>query len=236
VSSDAIKNLVRRYASVPERPVRYRPHSWASKGEADYALLWDSNFTSEAKNHPSDRLINAKQLQARALLTKPEDEAGLRQLFVLVMAWGTGTSNPRSYRNTRIALADPRLDEALKSTATLCRGDRLGDTAAAYAAWQVSGIRRSYFTKWFRFAGHVADREWQPLILDDRVLQTLYVTLGIRTKDLTDSRFWRDRYTAYVATVHSWAEQLGDVSAQRIEWVLFMHNGRDHPDAPLSNR
>jgi hypothetical protein len=59
-----------------------------------------------------------------------------------------------------------------------------GDTSpleTAHAAWKVRGVGRSFFTKWFAFAGRVDGRVWQPLILDDRVSATLNRTLDIST-------------------------------------------------------
>jgi hypothetical protein len=99
----------------------------------------------------------------------------------------------------------------------------------AYQAWAVVGVRRSFFTKWFRFAGRRPSRDWQPLILDDRVLKTLNHCLKVSTRQLADSRSWAKRYRAYVEAMHDWARQLSAsdtlVTADRLEWILFSHAG-----------
>lgn len=65
------------------------------------------------------------------------------------------------------------------------------------------------------------------MILDDRVLKSLNRTLGITTRELSDSRRWADRYESYVQAMHWWASELSgtDLSPQRLEWILFLHNG-----------
>lgn len=221
-----VRRLLETYTDEPERPVRYRPRSWTESEDPDYSLLHDPKLTRPTRCDPRDRLVHRETLEKYAARVPTTDEEALRQLFVLVMVWGSGTSNTRSYRYTRDALADPRLDTALRVTAEACREPGITRLEDAYRAWRVTGVRRSYFTKWFRFAGYVPDRSWQPLILDDRVLNSLNATLNLSTHDLAGSNRWATRYRAYVELVHEWADDLEGITAQRIEWVLFMHNGR----------
>jgi len=149
------------------------------------------------------------------------------------MAWGSGTSAPRSYRNLAAAVADPRLVPVLRDTLQLCREDGMDALGEAYTRWRVNGIQRSYFTKWFAFAGRQEGRAWQPLILDDRVLATLSETLGITTRDLAGSRRWAQRYVAYVEALHAWAaDDYHGSTADRLEWIMFCHNGSSDLDQP----
>jgi hypothetical protein len=83
--------------------------------------------------------------------------------------------------------------------------------------------------KWFAFAGRTPGREWQPLILDDRVLRTLNDTFGLSTRTLAGSRNWGARYSAYVRHLRTWSRTLldegVDCTAERLEWIFFLHNG-----------
>lgn len=158
------------------------------------------------------------------------DGVAVRQAFVLVMAWGSGTSNTRSHRYTRKALAAPTCTTQLVRAADSCRR---GDLIEAYSGFSVPGVGRSFFTKWFAFAGHLPGRAWQPLILDDRVLRTLNKTLGLSTRALAGSPHWGRRYAAYVEHLHAWSREV-HCSAERLEWILFAHNGDPMP-APVTS-
>jgi hypothetical protein len=112
----------------------------------------------------------------------------------------------------------------------------LGDGAIehAHATFRLPGVRQAFFTKWFAFAGRVPNRAWQPLILDSRVYATLNDTLMISTTSLAGSRNKAARYRAYVEAMHAWARDLSadgrTVTAERLEWVLFEHNGKPRPE------
>lgn len=110
-----------------------------------------------------------------------------------------------------------------------------GSLEQAQHDFHLAGVGQPFFTKWFTFAGHVPDRAWQPLILDSRVLATLYSTLGVTTVAMAGTRFRKARYRAYVETMHSWSQdltQLGmDTKPERLEWVLFEHKGKPLPAA-----
>ncbi|MFI5712121.1 hypothetical protein [Kribbella sp. NPDC051620] len=161
----------------------------------------------------------------------------MRQALVLVMAWGSGRMDSRTIRHTGWALARPEATHQMLTSAAerLRSADALegGSLERAYQAWRVPGIRRSFFTKWFAFAGYVPDRSWQPLILDDRVLRTLNRTLNTSTRALAGSRLWSRRYSAYVEAVHRWSGELSetglDIDAGQLEWILFKHNGAALP-------
>jgi len=114
---------------------------------------------------------------------------------------------------------------ALRTSAERLRdADSTVALAEAYAGWRCPGVGPSFFTKWFAYAGRHAGRDWQPLILDDRVYRALNTTLEVRLVDLAGSRSRAARYRAYVEAVHAWSRAL-DVPAERVEWVLFRDNG-----------
>jgi hypothetical protein len=156
------------------------------------------------------------------------DDTALLRAFLLVQAWGAGVTGTRTIRHTATAFAHrERLVDALRTSAERLRhADETAELAEAYERWRCPGVGPSFFTKWFAYAGRRDGRDWQPLILDDRVYRALNRTLDVRLVDLAGSRSRADRYRAYVEAVHAWARGLG-IAAERLEWVLFRDNGRD---------
>jgi hypothetical protein len=192
---------------------------------AEARILCDERWTSPAG-------VSGRRIVDRAALVDLcggvdlAAELPVRQAFTLVVAWGSGMSNTRSYRNLPAALADPGCYPTLASSARSCRD---GDLTAAYAGFSLPGVTRGFATKWFALAGRTPGRGWQPLILDRRVLASLTRTLGVQASAFTASRRWADRYPAYVHAIHAWSRALGDCSAERLEWILFAHGGRPLP-------
>ncbi|MFC4018838.1 hypothetical protein ACFOW4_12920 [Micromonospora sp. GCM10011542] len=130
----------------------------------------------------------------------------------------TGTSS--TINHYKIGRTRPRL----------CREGKLDE---AYCRFSLAGVGRSFYTKWFAFAGRAEDRPWQPLILDDRVFRTFNDTLGIFTVRLAGTRRRDRRYCAYVEHLHLWSNSVREAgiqcSAERLEWILFAHNGAALP-------
>jgi hypothetical protein len=222
--------LVRTYNGRWPSPVRFRPASWYSAiGRGAGEWLTRDDLTYPSATYSGDRIVSAEAVERACRLVMLDEPDELRRAFVLVMAWGSGTSAPRSYRNTAAALGDRRLDSALRDTASLCREDDISGLEDAYRIFHVDGIGRSFFTKWFRFVGRIEGRRWQPLILDNRVLATLNESLHVSTTDLAKTNWRAARYRAYVETLHYWAAYLSDhgiaADAHRLEWILFCHNG-----------
>lgn len=158
-----------------------------------------------------------------------DDEAVLAA-FVLVMAWGSGTSNSRSLRNTRNALQDTEAAAtALRDSAIALRAIQHVDDPAiadAHQGFYLPGVREAFFTKWFAFAGFVHERDWQPLILDSRVRATLHTSLDVWLNRMTDSHNDPARYIAYINAMHHWAAKLPQpLNSTRLEWIMFRHNG-----------
>nr|WP_236745963.1 hypothetical protein [Mycobacteroides abscessus] len=159
------------------------------------------------------------------------DDDAVIAAFVLVMAWGSGTSNSRSLRNTRRALIDvSTAASVLRESATALRAvEQVTDPIIAdtHRQFVLPGIGEAFFTKWFAFAGYVTGRQWQPLILDSRVRRTLHHTLDTWLNQLTDVHRDPERYIAYLTAMHRWAAELPQpVSATQLEWIMFTHKGR----------
>jgi hypothetical protein len=159
------------------------------------------------------------------------DDGAVVAAFVLVMAWGSGTSNNRSLRNTSNALRDTAAATAvLRQSANALRSIKMvSDSAIAdvHRCFSLPGVGEAFFTKWFAFAGFVPNRDWQPVILDRRVRATLHRTLDVWLNQLTNRRSDPARYVAYLIAMHRWAAELPQpITATQLEWIMFTHNGR----------
>jgi hypothetical protein len=230
--------LIDQYVGKTAQPVRFRLPSWeaalADVPGRPTKLLSDPAITTEPTNQSfralGDRVVAREAvIDACSNLNLADDEAVI-SVFALVMAWGSGTSNSRSLRYTNKALQDPTAASVLRESATTLRAiQRVTDPGIADAHHQFSlpGVGEAFFTKWFAFAGVVPGRDWQPLILDSRVRATLHTTLDIWLNQLTDTHRDPERYVAYLTAMHRWApELLQTMTATRLEWIMFTHNGR----------
>lgn len=216
---EQLQRLVVGYGECAQKPVRFRPGTWhprlASHGAAHVLDIGVESLGKPA----GDRLIERGDL-ARLRDLAGDDPDGLRDLFVAVMVWGSGTTNGRGPRYTEAALSDPRLPRVLRTTRHAVRS---GDLSGAYRQFVLSGVGRSFFTKWF---AAVDDREAaceRALILDDRVFRSLNA-LGWSSWKAAGTRHWPTRYTTYVSAMHVWASELG-VTPDWLEWLLFHLNG-----------
>lgn len=233
---DGLAALVEHYRGKAQAPVPFYPRTWEQAVDdirpRSTVLLRDDRVTSE--DGPR-RTVSRVSLIAACQKMNLDDRQSVVETFVLVMAWGTGITGSRGVRNTRLAVAaGPAAIKCLAESArALRRSSSLDDPALleTYRTWCVPQVGRSFFTKWFAFAGRLATgtRPWNPLILDKRVYESLNRTLAVSTIDLAGSRLRRRRYWAYVAAMHDWAALLHtagqDVDADRLEWILFTHNG-----------
>ncbi|GAA4796656.1 hypothetical protein GCM10023220_24480 [Streptomyces ziwulingensis] len=199
--------------------MRFRPGTWRSRLEPlGAAHVLDIGV-------PSAHGANGDRLVARADLTELRDRVGddadgLRDLFVAVMIWGAGTTNGRGPRYTEAALADPRMPAVLRTTREAVRG---GDLSGAYRKFVLTGVGRSFFTKWLAAVDDRRAGRDRALILDDRVFRSLNA-LGWSSWETAGTRHWPTRYATYVSSVHGWASSMG-VTADRLEWLLFHLNG-----------
>ncbi|MCC0580203.1 8-oxoguanine DNA glycosylase OGG fold protein [Streptomyces californicus] len=216
---EQLQRLVVRYGECVQKPVRFRPGTWHPR-LASHAAAHVLDMGVESLGKPaSDRLIERGDLACIRDLAG-DDPDGLRDLFVAVMVWGSGTTNGRGPRYTEAALSDPRLPRVLRTTRHAVRS---GDLSGAYRQFVLSGVGRSFFTKWF---AAVDDREAtceRALILDNRVFRSLNA-LGWSSWKAAGTRHWPTRYTTYVSAMHVWASELG-VTPDWLEWLLFHLNG-----------
>ncbi|WP_406166309.1 hypothetical protein [Streptomyces sp. NBC_00996] len=222
---EQLQRLVVRYRDCEQTPVRFRPGTWRSRLDPHGAAHVLDIGVEYANGSSGDRLIS------RGDLVDLRDRVGddpdsLRDLFVAVMIWGSGTTNGRGPRYTEAALSDARMPAVLQTTREAVRQ---GDLREAYRRFVLSGVGRSFFTKWFAAVDERDGMCGRALILDDRVFRSLNA-LGWSSWKAAGTRHWPTRYATYVSFVHGWASSLG-VTADRLEWLLFHLNGRvDEPE------
>lgn len=226
----ALHALIAEFESRAQSPVTFRPPSWSRVLGSDTPaldVLIDEQYTLQAAGNNSDRTVDRQQLHDYVSKTDTMDDTSLLRAFLLVQAWGTGTTGNRTLGHTARAFNDrDNLLHSLRTTTEILRtSDDPSSLAKAYSSWKCAGVGKSFFTKWFAFAGVKERRPWQPLIMDVRVLNTLNNSLGLTTTQLAGTRLWRRRYQSYVEAVHDWAVET-ETDPQRLEWVLFMQNGR----------
>ncbi len=147
------------------------------------------------------------------------DEA-LTRLFVATMLWGSGTTNGRGPRYTAAALGDPNLIAVLARTA---ESARQGHLEQGYADFRVSGVGRSFLTKWLWAVALPCDMARPPLILDDRVIATAN-RLGYYFRPTAHR--WAKRYEIFCDRAAEWAQEVGAglstrVTPEHIEMLLF---------------
>lgn len=170
----ALTDLVAAHADDEPTAVRFRPRTWdstlADVEPAIRSVLHDDAITGPSVQVDGDRVVDRDAVLRVAGSTDVADTDDLLRAFLLVQAWGAGTSGGRTLRHTATAFAHrDQLVTALHTSAERLRGSH--DTsalAAAYSGWSCPGVGPSFFTKWFTFAGRRESRGWQPLILDER--------------------------------------------------------------------
>jgi len=232
---------VRHYGGTTQDSVPFRPSSWERALQAVVpaatTLLRDGTVTRpvEEVGRAGDRLVTRDDLRQACGRVDPANQSSVLSAFVLVMASGSGLTGGRRLRYTAAALQDPdRAHRVLRAGAETLRSASTpedGSIARAHRAFRLPGVGQACFTKWFAFAGHVEGRDWQPLILDQRVYATLNSTLDVSTRSLAETKGRAARYTAYVAALHDWAQRLDlpGVTGERLEWILFQHRGAELP-------
>lgn len=231
-----ISELLDAYRGEAQGPVRYRPATWLASLEpagvdpAVLTVLTDDAWTTPA-TRTGDRLVDRADLERLIDAMDIDGDVEVLRAFLLTQAWGTGTTGSRTIRHTTNAFRhrDALITGLRRSMDTLRGASTTEGLAIAFQDWAVPSVGQSFLTKWFAHAGCVAGRDWQPLILDQRVLRTLNSTLSITTKQLAGTGRRSQRYRAYVDAVHTWArEDEHGATASWIEWVLFQHNGAEH--------
>ncbi|GAA5008294.1 hypothetical protein GCM10025734_50250 [Kitasatospora paranensis] len=143
---ERLRPLVEAHRDRRQAPVRFRPqtwHPWLEPHAAAHVLALGARIGGAGHG---DRLISRDDLAALRQEATGNEPDRLRDLFVAVMIWGSGTTNGRGPRYTADALSDPRLPHVLRTTRSAVRAGRL---SAAYDGFALRGVGRSFFTKWF---------------------------------------------------------------------------------------
>ncbi|WP_425320177.1 hypothetical protein [Mycobacterium fragae] len=176
---------------------------------------------------PVPAAIHRSDLARLAAKTDWQSDDDVRKLFVMTMAWGSGTTNGRGPRYTEAALSSaekPALAALREARSRL----RSGEIAAAYdCADRLEGVGPAFLTKWLWVVGTTVKTDWTPLILDSRVWGGLR---GLKwdSRKAAKSRRWGDRYVTYLQACTAWASQLdkvhGGTTPEDIEYSLFMWN------------
>ena len=241
--------LLSAYRNCVQGPVRYRPSSWdAALREVSGTptkLLIEHTFTTETSRERfrprGDRDVTREGVVRACEQMRLDNDVEVIRAFVLVMAWGSGTTNNRSLRNTTKALADAGHAATVlrESAGQLRAAGEFDDVIDIHRGFHLPGVGEPFFTKWFAFAGRSPGRDWQPLILDSRVRATLNTTLGVRLNQLAARRNDPYRYVAYLEAVHEWSaeatESIDSMTADRLEWILFHWNGKPIEDLRRRN-
>lgn len=170
--------------------------------------------------------IHRSNLATLAAETDWQNDDEVRKLFVMTMAWGSGTTNGRGPRYTDAALSsvEKPVLSALREARSLVQSDRI---AEAYdCASQLEGIGPAFLTKWLWVVGTTVETKQSPLILDSRVWGGLR-GLGWDSQKAANSKKWGDRYVSYLQACSAWAAQLestiqGGATPEDIEYSLFM--------------
>ncbi|MGA5876607.1 hypothetical protein ACPC3D_12360 [Streptomyces cellulosae] len=117
---EQLRKLVDRYRGCEQRPVRFRPKTWRARLEAhDAAHVLDVGVACTTGTS-GDRLIDRGDL-ARLRDAVDDDPGSLRDLFVAVMIWGSGTTNGRG---PRYADRDTRTRHCPTGGCRTCSGAR----------------------------------------------------------------------------------------------------------------
>jgi len=231
---------------VPVRPATWLP--WLRDGtrdgrrssydledansEAAVAFLEeDLGGTHEGPTAYVDR-CRLQELAVDAARSRTSDR--LVKLFVATMMWGSGTTNGRGPRRTAEALNCTGLAETLRMTQEAVFD---GDLERAHSKFYVSGIGESFFTKWLWATSLGAESTSRPLILDYRVRSCLHARL--RNHPGWTRLRGAAGYVNFVSLVHTAADllpdSLGEVDAEKIEWLLFDRQSHDSIEPCLSS-
>ena len=209
------------------------PNAPGSVIDAAQAVV--TQLSERVRDGGNAAITRADLVQASSNADSAEGRIGL---FVLVMMWGSGTTNGRGPRYLADALADDPLDTMLDESAQHIREE---SPQEAYRCFRLHGVGPSFFTKWFWAVGlgapSLSDSESggesaerlaarTPLILDNRVKKSANA-LGW-TFRATGSR-WPDRYFQYLVATQHWARTLSSeaptITAEHVEWLLFDRRG-----------
>lgn len=138
---DSLRNrltkLLAAHPEEPDRRIRFIPPSWARHVGDRAALLTDDRYTHPSTWRAGHRWADMSDVRAACQDLDLADDEAVLHTFVLVMAWGAGTSlRGRIYANAARAIgneaaANGHAAQTLRGAARLARG---GDLVEAYRA------------------------------------------------------------------------------------------------------
>ncbi len=197
-----------------QQPVKLNPETWARYEEIHRAV---------PAGLPS--AVSRDDLRRAAAVTDWSSPDQTSELFVGVMAWGSGTTNGRGPRYTDQALASGKVPGVLAEVWGLLQPTGADEAATAIdRAYQLHrqlpGVGPAFFTKLLWVVGTATGIGPVPLTLDARVWQSLG-TLGWSSLEAAGGdRSWSARYVAYLLACEAWASA-ADHTPEDIEFTLF---------------
>lgn len=235
---ECLDRLLKRYACEAQGELRYNPAIWKERLDPTCGPDFVVNALEDDRYSRADALGRRYTCRARvvnaidASLDAQDDEA-VRRAFLLMYAWGNGSLR-HGFGHAAKALADASLATRLRTVALSVRGanrepmrDVLETTMVELL--KIDGIGQTFASKWLAFSGKREGRDWQPLIIDSRVKATLSGTLDLSLSTFGPVNASATWYAGYVEALHGWAKE-PRVSAERLEWILFRHDGGPVPD------
>ena len=195
---------------------------------------WRQYFPLESEILFSEQCFGIRDVSVEDLAKLANSGVANRVLFIGAMMWGRGPKNGRLMPKFEKVATHERFEGILLETRELILK---GKPAEAYQAWinsGVSGIRESFFTKWFFVCGLDSRSDGlQPFVLDIRVWKSLSA-IGWSSKRQTGKKYRKapaEAYGAYLVALQVWAGQLSSDSAQisplQVEQLLFRQNGKN---------
>jgi hypothetical protein len=195
---------------------------------------WRKYFPAESEILFSEQWFGSRDVSVDDLAKIANGGVTDRVLFIAAMMWGRGPKNGRLMPKFERVSVHERFEGILLETRELIRE---GKPAEAYQAWidsGVSGIRESFFTKWFFVCGLDSRSDGlQPLVLDARVWKSLRA-IGWSSKRHIGETYRKapaKAYGAYLEAMRVWAVQLSSnplqISPLQLEQFFFRQNGDD---------
>lgn len=153
---------------------------------------------------------------AREAIGKPSDDEALITAWATAMMWGSGRTNGRGPRNTRKSLSDSNLVCYLRASV---QDVGTHDFTQTVTGTKIKGVGLAFSSKWAWVLSLGAAAASVHLVLDARVRETLdRVSHGLG-KTLS--------YADYLRLATDAATQIGGVTAEDVEYLLFARNKKE---------
>jgi|GEM_PF-2786335 len=196
-----------------QQPTDWRSQTWKTSWQ-EYSLpcphVLDELDHEMAEHH---------KIRRKFIFSTYHDRPAL-ELFIAVMAWGSGTDGRALYR-IRTILTQPRASQALQAVVDTVRRD---GAAAGYKAYyqhnKLEQLNVAFVTKLLYFAGYQTEQPPRPLIYDKRVSTAVTRLPTAPLLPATDDRIRATHYRRYC----EWASALAtehQTEPAVVEWALF---------------